>query len=120
MLVLRAGDTLSSIRKEPRGRGHLYLCTDRWTHERVAAQRLPLIAAHLNARATDASGRVSVPSLYEHAHGKWRGGVLKHRYRVERLSLDDAASVMQRLSSGQSAVLLGLSLIHISEPTRRS
>eukprot|EP00966_Prymnesium_polylepis_P248628 5748603-Prymnesium_polylepis.2 len=98
MLVLRAGDALSSIRKEPRGRGHLYLCTDRWTNNLVAAQRLPRIAKHLNARATERSERVSVQSLYEHAHGKWRGGVLKHRFTVVRLNLEDVTSV-SRFSS---------------------
>ena len=107
MLVLRAGDALSSIRKERRSRGHVYCCTDRCTNALCAAQRLTLIAGHLNARAADSSERVSVPSLYEHAHGKWQGGILKHRYKVVRLSLDDLAGVSKLLSSAENAVLLG-------------
>ena len=48
-----------------------------------------------------------MPSLYEHAHGKWQGGIMKHRYKVARVGLDDVAHVSRLLAGVERAVLLG-------------
>ena len=108
-IVLRAGDVISRIHKEPRGRGFLYVCIDQWRNELIAAQRLPIIARHLNTHAKDRGEQVSVASLYEHVHEKWDDCMLKHRYQVLRIELDDVKSFWQLTSSVGNVILLGRS-----------
>jgi hypothetical protein len=88
-IVLAPVDThkLRGIDREIYSRGFLYIITDRFTGRTLVAQRLRAAAIRMNAGA-DAEDRVSAAQLYEHA-AKRVDCMLKHRWSVSRVHLDD-------------------------------
>ena len=95
--------------------------TARWTPQRVAEwldrevgfpeYRSAFLAERINGAATCDDDAVSPAQLFEHAAGRV-GGTLKHRWRVERLHVDDASAVerVEALRTGGRVIFLGGSI----------
>ena len=79
---------LRSVQRELHTRGYLYLVHDKFTGTTLVAQTLRLVAERMSAGASR-DETVSASQLYEHAAGRV-SGLVKHRFNVERLHLDDA------------------------------
>ena len=82
---------LRSVQRELHTRGYLYLVHDKFTGTTLVAQTLRLVAERMSAGASR-DETVSASQLYEHAAGRV-SGLVKHRFNVERLHLDDAELV---------------------------
>ena len=80
---------LRGIRPELYSRGLLYLVRDRFTGTTLVSQRLRLVAEWLSAGASR-DDSVSASQLYVHAAADRVSGLLKHRWTVRRVHLDDA------------------------------
>jgi|Transcript_61340 hypothetical protein len=93
-------------------RGFLYLVRDRFSGTTLVAQRLKLVAERLSAGASH-DDSVSASQMYEHAADRVQG-LLKHRWHVDRLHLDDTALVdkVEALRRTGSVVFLGDSIAY--------
>lgn len=103
---------LRGFHRELSSRGYLYLVRDRFTGTTLVAQRLRLVAERLSAGACR-DDSVSASQLYEHA-AKRVSGLLKHRWIVTRMHLDDAALVdkVEAARRTGSVVFLGDSIAY--------
>lgn len=97
------GRTLTHVRREIYSRGFVYAIRDRWSERVLVTQRLRAAATHMNKDACQ-QDRVSAAQLYEHA-ARRVGGLLKHRWTVERYHLDDEAALATLASLRQSGTL---------------
>ena len=107
-MVFAAPDRrLQNVRRELHCRGYLYLVRDRFSGTTLVAQKLRLVAERLSAGASR-DDSVSTSQLYEHAAERV-SGLLKHRWVVERLHLDDAELVdkVEALRSTSRVIFLG-------------
>ena len=110
MAAVASDRPLLAFHRELHTRGLLYLVHDRFTGSTIVSQRLRLVAEHLS----EGSGRddsVSASQMYEHAADRV-SGLLKHRWRVDRMHLDDASLVdrVEALRRTGRVVFLGCSI----------
>ena len=75
---------ISTVKLEGRGRGHVYLCKDRYHNLLFVSQNLGRIARYLALRGIDDA---KTSSLYDAID---RDLLYKSRWKIERFPLEDA------------------------------
>ena len=77
-----------AVHRERHTRGYVYVVSDRFSRTSYACERVRPIAAAIRASASRADDAVSASQLHAHAAGRV-GGLLKHRWSVQRLHAED-------------------------------
>ena len=80
-----------AVHRERHTRGYVYVVSDRFSRTSYACERVRPIAAAIRASASRADDAVSASQLHAHAAGRV-GGLLKHRWSVQRLHAEDEAT----------------------------
>lgn len=109
-VVVPAKQTLVGVQREWHTRKPgAYLVRDRDGKFLLVSQRLPLIAAWVNAMARDAGERVSVPALHHTATASHRtGGYTKNKWAVDFCPLEEVGSRFEGTRrSFETALILG-------------
>ena len=109
--MLQATAPLKKVRREWHSRKNVaYITYDKQGIYLILSQRLPLLSAFLSTIAEDEASKVSTTTLYQMTNvenGRMLGWC-KHRWRVAKLDLGEAAEVFESArSSFQRPVLLG-------------
>ena len=110
-ILLAPSETLVGVEREWHTRKEgAYIVADRYGKLILVSQRLPLIAAFLNAMASDGAERVSVPALHQIV-GKTHNrvcGYTKNRWKLSLCKLEDVREHFERARGAfDEAMILG-------------
>ena len=111
-IPLRQNQKLASISKEYHTRKEIaYIAEDKLHGFIILSQRLSGLVHQINAIVTDKPDQVSIPGLYKIIStpcGRRCGGYSKHRWKIQSLSLTDAASAFEAIRKDfANAIIVG-------------
>ena len=110
-LLLSPSESLAGVDREWHTRKQgAYIVFDRHGHYIILSQRLPLIAAFLNAMASDGAEKVSVSALHQIVGTSANRvcGYSKNRWKLSFCKLDEVGKHFERARSGfDKAMIIG-------------